>query len=118
MNTSLPAKREELLKSFTRKKANDPEKLLQACMGSFYPDDSVDHRVLIRFIELVDENQAIITARVLNDFYSAAVSRDRAINSSTPYDIIVENGEYRHIQQKIISNTNNETRLNTLELPP
>lgn len=111
-------KREELLKSSTRKKA-DPEKLLQACMDSFYPDDGVDHKVLIRFIELKSDDQAVITIRVYNDYYSATVSSERAINCSAPYDIIIKDGDFHHIRQKVISDTiEKKTLIITDELPP
>lgn len=117
MKTSASAKRGKPVEPIKRKKAEDPEKLLQAGMGSFYPHDGPEARVKIRFIQLTSDNQAIITVLVGATFYSATVSREHAINSSDLYDIIVENGVYRHIRQKIIYNTNNETRLQTLELP-
>ncbi|TDF80036.1 hypothetical protein [Pseudomonas sp. H9] len=111
--------RAALLKSYgTTQAAQNPQSLLHAHMGSYYPGRSVNQRVTLRLIELSGPDEATIIIRVENTHYSATVSRDLAYAYADAFDIIVENGQFRHISEKIVSDTNKPVELITLELPP
>ncbi|MFQ6573631.1 hypothetical protein [Pseudomonas sp. UM16] len=99
------------------KKAKNPESLLYAHTGNYYPTRSFNQRVSIRFIELTGPDTAIITIRTGNEFYSTTVSRDAAYANSETHDIIVENGQFRYITEKIVSDTNKPVELITYEIP-
>ncbi|MEG1040667.1 MAG: hypothetical protein RSE94_12200 [Pseudomonas sp.] len=108
-----------LLKPFRPiQKVQNPESLLHAHMGSYYPNDSVRQRVFIRFIELTGPDEATIIIRIENDFYSATTTRNLAYANADAFDIFVKDGKFQHVAQKIVYDTDKPVDLHFYDLPP
>ncbi|WP_286751477.1 hypothetical protein [Pseudomonas sp. UBA2522] len=102
----------------------DPEKLLQASFGSIFPEPALNHRVWVRYIELDEAlDTAVLSVQAQNvddgstQFYTAQVTRQQAIDWSGPLDIVIVDGSYHHIEQKLVTNNPKATALKTLPCP-
>lgn len=110
----------EFQKTFTSSQiVEDTESMLHAPMGSNFPTSDSNQIVKLRFIELTGSDTAIIRIYVAFKHYSSTtVSRDVAFANADLQDIVVENGQFKFISNKIVSDTDKPVELVTHELPP